>query len=548
MGAAIRQHLSTESIYRMPAVAYHCSAKTISRSKGQSVLASIAYRTGERLHDARIEKTFDYRAKDGVLFVYHAAPKDAPAWTQELNSAWNAVEQVENRKNSTLAREYELTFPHQLTEQQREWLLKDFIREEFTRKGFLATGAIHAPGKEGDDKNYHAHVVFSERPLTADGFADHKDRRFSDYNSREDTLQALKEDWAERCADQLARAGFDIEAARWRHGHLTLNEQKQKALDRGDHEYAQECDREPGRHLGPAATALERQGIPTDIGDHNREIDARATERAAIQQELAELEQQLAVLDRAERLSKIPEVQEIGRAWDRSDSGSAFVQALEEHNILIACVSREDAAESTRRHDALQSQGNAAPEFHEQQFVAVTKQGQVYLLDPATLNAPQEQIDARLQQLDPNNHVTLAQAQEIMATWREVERHEHTERLSWQDVKYLAMDTAHHTVNLVGAASLLGGYAVRMGESAFRTLGGVLDYFFGGVVGDGEARRIVRDDDKTFLERTPRAELLNHPRVTEILNADTSKIPLPILEELRRQQEQRERERGDRDR
>ena len=251
---------------------------------------------------------------------------------------------------------------------------------------------------------------------------------------------------------------------------------------------------------------------------------------------------------RAERLSQIPEVQEIGRAWDRSDSGHAFAQALEEHNILIACVSREDAASRTRQQETPSAYGYELPKLQEGHYVAVTKEGQVYPLDHATLGVPQEQVDARLKQLEPDQHVTVGQAREFMTFWREVERHEHTERLTWQDVKYIAMDTAHCTVNLVGAASLLGGYAVRTGEFAFRALGGVLDYFFGGLLGDGMPRRIVRDDDKTFLEKTPRAELLNHPRVVEILNSDKGTIPLPVLEELRRQQEQRARERAERER
>jgi hypothetical protein len=274
----------------MSACGYHFSAKAISRSKGQSSVSSVSYRTAERLCDEREGKSFDYTRKQGVEFVLHAAPKDAPEWAHEIGTVWNEVERAEKKKNATLALDYEVAFPHQLNEQQREFILKDFVREEFTRKGFMATAAIHSPSKDGDERNFHAHIMFSYRPLNEDGFARNKDRRFSSLENREETLKHLKERWAELGARQLERAGLDVDAERWRHGHKTLAEQSALARERGDFEYAERCDREPTRHLGPLATEIERDGRSSHRGDENREIGARNQDRA----ELLEIEKELA--------------------------------------------------------------------------------------------------------------------------------------------------------------------------------------------------------------------------------------------------------------
>lgn len=268
----------------MAAIGFHFQANTISRSKGQSAVASVAYRTAEKIHDDRIEKTFDYQKKGGVEYVHHAAPKNAPEWAQSIGTAWNTVEATENRKNSTLAFEYVAAFPHQLTAEQRAYILKDFMREELTRKHFMATGAIHEPNQKGDDRNYHAHIMVWDRPINADGAAAHKDRRFSDLKQRGETLEEFKEKWATLGARQLEKAGYEVEAERWRHGYKTLEQQTEAAKTRGDLDYLKEIEgREATKHIGVKAVGMERKGEQTERGDLHRETEARNSERQTIQ-------------------------------------------------------------------------------------------------------------------------------------------------------------------------------------------------------------------------------------------------------------------------
>lgn len=278
----------------MPATGYHYSAKIISRKSGQSAVAAVAYRTGNKLHEHRTGELKDYHRKPGVEFVFHAAPENAPAWASNLEEAWNRKEQAEDKSTcpatAQLARDYTVTFPHQLNAQQREWMLKDFQREEFARKHLLSTGAIHAPDKHGDQRNYHAHILVSDRTLNADGYSKTKVRSWKSRHEQAaheaQALLHLKQRWAELGARQLERAGFPQEAERWRHGYKTLEDQRQMALARNDLDFARECEREAGIKLGKSACQMERQGIATDRGDRQRAIEARNAERGRLQKEL----------------------------------------------------------------------------------------------------------------------------------------------------------------------------------------------------------------------------------------------------------------------
>ena len=154
---------------------FHLTAKVISRGKGQSAIAAAAYRSGERLRDEQADEQKFYQARaERIEFTAIMAPKDAPEWAHDRNQLWNHAERAEKRKDAQLAREIEIALPHELTAQQREWLVKDFAREAFVRKGYAVDIAIHAPDKTSDERNHHAHIMVTMRTLE-DGFAAKKD-------------------------------------------------------------------------------------------------------------------------------------------------------------------------------------------------------------------------------------------------------------------------------------------------------------------------------------------------------------------------------------
>ena len=235
---------------------YRFSAQVIKRSDGKSAVAAAAYRAAENLRDERTGTACDYSRKDGVTHSEILTPANTPDWMHDRAQLWNAVEAIERRKDAQLAREVQLSLPHELTDEQRRELVRSFVAEQFVAKGMIADLAIHAPSAAGDERNHHAHVMLTMRSLTADGFGN----KARDWNST-DQLAAWREQWAHHQNRALER-----------HGH-------EARVDHRSFE-ARGIDREPTAHLGPVASDMERRGKASRIGDENRTAANRNSERA----------------------------------------------------------------------------------------------------------------------------------------------------------------------------------------------------------------------------------------------------------------------------
>ena len=236
---------------------YHLSAKTISRSQGRSATGATAYRSGARIIDERTGIVHDYQRRRGVEATFLLLPANVPDWASDRARLWNAAEQAETRKNSTVAREFEIALPAELDAEQRQRLAADFARELVLRHGCAADVAIHRPGRTGDQRNHHAHLLLTTRRLTAAGFTE-KTRELDDLKSGE--IGRWRARFAEVQNERLREAGVEA-----RVDHRSLE--------------AQAIDREATIHLGPTATALERRGVPTRLGESNRAAQASHAER-----------------------------------------------------------------------------------------------------------------------------------------------------------------------------------------------------------------------------------------------------------------------------
>lgn len=224
---------------------FHCSIKTVSRSTGRSAPAAAAYRSGERIKDERTGEVYNYANRQGVEHTELVLPDGVDLDRGQL---WNAAEAAENRKNSTVAREYELALPDELTPDQRAELARDFARHLVERYGVAADIAIHAPGQAGDHRNHHAHILTTTRKVTPDGFGA-KTRALDEKKSGE--VEHIRATWAELTNRALERAGHDAR----------IDPRSLKA---------QSIKRMPSTHLGASATAMERRGLRTKRGDRNK--------------------------------------------------------------------------------------------------------------------------------------------------------------------------------------------------------------------------------------------------------------------------------------
>ena len=232
---------------------YHLSVKTIKRSAGRSATAAAAYRVGERIECQREGRVHDYTRKQGIEETFILTPKDAPEWATDRSKLWNEVEASETRRNSVTAREWELALPSEISAEDRSQITRDFAQELVSRYGVAVDVAIHAPHREGDQRNHHAHVLTSTRKLEAEGFTT-KTRVLDSAKTGGVEIEQMRGLWAELQNRALERAG-EVE----RVDHRSLEAQREAALERGDQLSAEELDRDPELKLGPATNSMERR-------------------------------------------------------------------------------------------------------------------------------------------------------------------------------------------------------------------------------------------------------------------------------------------------
>ncbi|MEX3017947.1 MobQ family relaxase [Gymnodinialimonas hymeniacidonis] len=232
---------------------YHLSVKTIKRSAGRTATAAGAYRAGERIECQREGRVHDYTRKQGIEETFIVAPENAPDWATDRSRLWNEAEASETRRNSVTAREWELALPSEISAEDRSQITRAFAEELVSRYGVAVDVAIHAPHREGDQRNHHAHVLTSTRRLEPEGFTA-KTRVLDSARTGGVEIEQMRGVWAELQNRALERVG-ETE----RVDHRSLEKQREAAQERGDELKAEELDRDPELKLGPAANSMERR-------------------------------------------------------------------------------------------------------------------------------------------------------------------------------------------------------------------------------------------------------------------------------------------------
>ncbi|MDR3348662.1 MAG: MobA/MobL family protein [Acidaminococcales bacterium] len=252
---------------------YHCSIRIVSRGKGNSAVASAAYRSGTRITNEYDGETHDFTRKRGIAYTEIILPGHAPREFENRGVLWNSVEKIEKQKNSQLAREIEIALPAELTQEQNISLVRRFVKEQFADNGMCADVAVHDKG----DGNPHAHIMLTMRPLNPDGTWGAKVVKVNgrktypvDWDKR-DNAELWRRAWAAYCNTALRINGHD------------------DVVDHRSYE-RQGVEQIPTVHLGPVASGLEKRGVKTELGDRNREIAAMNSKLRQINARLKKLE------------------------------------------------------------------------------------------------------------------------------------------------------------------------------------------------------------------------------------------------------------------
>jgi hypothetical protein len=402
---------------------YHLSASTGSKAGGQSAGAKADYL-------ARADKY--KKERDEVALVESG---NMPEWVRPGTGRaagasmdyWRQADSAE-RSNGVLFRQVEFSLPVELSPPERIDLARQFAAKLSQTDGGRLPYTLAVHEKNG---NPHAHLMLSER--INDGIERDRDQWFkrgANKGADPATGGARKADIASRRKDWLetTRAGWQDMA----------NEAlaKKGKPERIDHRSlsAQGIDREPTRHVGPQARAIEAKGIPSwkrqALDVRHAEDTARrvqAQERNAVN--VAARQAQQAREDARHRLDGMTAAEiraEIAAL--RADS-SRFVAT---HPAVVVADRQRDRAD--RRHSTAREAADTAREVAadwKERHPTLTKAAGWL---PARFNKP-AQLDARVDATarDAERSLVTAQAANAeaikvrgaaLAEWRTPERSE----------------------------------------------------------------------------------------------------------------------------
>lgn len=180
---------------------YSFNVKMVSRANNQNVIASAAYRSGEKLKDYATGETKRYKAREVEPENMILAPSYAPSWVYNREQLWNAVEASEKRVNSQLARSFMVALPVEFSRQEQREVIMKFAQENFVDKGMIADIAIHR-----DDKgNPHAHILTTTRHIDSEKGFTTKERSWN----AKDLHNGWREDWEKVCNEKLVEIGYE---------------------------------------------------------------------------------------------------------------------------------------------------------------------------------------------------------------------------------------------------------------------------------------------------------------------------------------------------
>ncbi|MBC7706954.1 MAG: MobA/MobL family protein [Rhodoferax sp.] len=256
----------------------HISAKaSVSRGAGRSSTAAAAYRAGICITDERTGEVHDYRRKGGVESSELVMPGDSIADRAEF---WNGVEKHHKRGDAMVAREVVIALPAELWADDRKRLAHGFAKELVKDYGIAIDVSIHLPGKEGDERNHHAHLLMTACHVKLDGSLGKKCNELDPIHCKRNGVENLAERFRGRWADMVNKS-LQERGIKERVDHRTLK--------------AQGLDREPTQHLGPVGSGLKRRGIPNLV---QQRIDQQISDRLRqARDEGAALERQRVVLE-----------------------------------------------------------------------------------------------------------------------------------------------------------------------------------------------------------------------------------------------------------
>lgn len=225
---------------------------SFNRKKGASAVAKAAYRAGVVISCEREQKTHDYSRKSGVELAAIVLPAGSPEWARDRAKLWNAAEYAERnkdkraksvwRENAVVAREWLFTLPHELSKAGRERAARAVAEHLVQNHGVAVDFAIHESVKDGDERNWHVHMMMTSRRMTDAGLKG----KTSEFRDDRKKAAALTKSLRKKTAEIL---------------NAQLQEEGHKTRVEWESFKARGVGRTPTRHQGPARTHIMRKKL-----------------------------------------------------------------------------------------------------------------------------------------------------------------------------------------------------------------------------------------------------------------------------------------------
>ena len=255
---------------------YHLNAKVITRSKGQSLVGSVAYGCRSRMRDERTGVVHQYSQKENEkVESFVSLPEGCKEEWRDPEYLANEIELFEDRladkrfridqsdplkaEKSLIAKEafinsaqtaqsliIALRNGEEINSKQQLESVRHFVDEVFVSRGLPVITSVHL-----EEGNPHAHIKVGRRAIISGEFSESKDR----WIVSKDGLNHIRSEWA-RCDNEVARAYGDFE----RIDHRSYADRQISLL--------------PSSHEGWYGRYLKNKGRKSRIIEENAEVKA----------------------------------------------------------------------------------------------------------------------------------------------------------------------------------------------------------------------------------------------------------------------------------
>ena len=215
--------------------------------------------------------------------------KDAnlPRWAMSASAFFACADRYE-RTNGRAYTEFEIALPNELTHEENQKLVNDFINTHIGNNKVWAYAIHSKPATfDDDEEQIHAHIMFCER-VVDDGMVKakspskffkrfnsknpqnggyQKDRRFSGFAESKENLKLIRQSWENMINAEYKNHGIDKVVS-----CKSIKEQRDIAAAAGDEDMVEFLNRTPQEHLGPAL-AYKTKKIIEENGYDQENID-----------------------------------------------------------------------------------------------------------------------------------------------------------------------------------------------------------------------------------------------------------------------------------